>query len=72
MVEKGEYFWSKHAKGFLDSLEFVVGKPILEIINKALSEEKNLGKVVDFGCGTGIFTKIIAQNSESVIAVDIS
>jgi ABC-2 type transport system ATP-binding protein len=31
-----------------------------------------LGKVIEFGCGAGYFTKVIAQNAKHVIATDLS
>ena len=52
--------------------EFVVGKAILQAIASRLSEEDNLGEVLELGCGTGYFTKEIAKKAKSVIATDLS
>jgi ABC-2 type transport system ATP-binding protein len=39
---------------------------------KRLSEEHDLGEVIEFGCGTGYFTKAIAKNAHHVLATDLS
>ncbi len=43
-----------------------------KIIIDKLSNEQNLGEVIEFGCGTGYFTKILAKNSRHIIASDLS
>jgi ABC-2 type transport system ATP-binding protein len=37
-----------------------------------LNEEDSLGKLIELGCGTGYFTKTLADKSESIISTDIS
>ena len=69
---KKEEYWSKFAHGYDEGVDYIVGKAIQQEIVKRLSEEHNLGDVVEFGCGTGYFTKVIAQNAECVIATDLS
>ena len=65
-------FWDRYAKDFVASQEFVIGKPTLETIYNTLDREIKSGEVADLGCGTGLFTKIIAKNVKNIIAVDIS
>jgi len=69
---KKEKYWSKFAHGYDEGVDYIVGKSIQQEILERLSEEHNLGDVVEFGCGTGYFTKVIAQNAECVIATDLS
>lgn len=69
---KKEEYWSKFAQGYDQGVDYIVGKAIQQDIMKRLSEEHNLGEVVEFGCGTGYFTRVIAQNAECVIATDLS
>ena len=69
---KKEEYWSKFAHGYDEGVDYIVGKSIQQEIVKRLSEEHNLGDVIEFGCGTGYFTKAIAQNAECVIATDLS
>jgi len=73
MIEqKKETYWSKFAYGYDEGVEYIVGRPIQQAILKRLSKERNLGVVIEFGCGTGYFTKAIAKNAKHVIATDLS
>jgi len=45
------------------------------VFDAALSRELangSIGRVLDFGCGTGVFSALVAPNAESVDGVDIS
>lgn len=70
--QKQEKDWGKMADKFDEISEYVVGKTINKNIFEKLSKEKNLGEVIEFGCGIGYFTKIIAKNAEHIIATDVS
>lgn len=73
MIEqKKETYWSKFAYGYDEGVEYIVGRPIQQAILERLSEERNLGVVIEFGCGTGYFTKAIVKNAKHVIATDLS
>jgi len=72
MLAHKEEYWSKFACTYSDDQDYVVGKTILQLIIKRLSEERDLGNVIEFGCGTGYFTKAIAKNAKHVIATDLS
>jgi len=71
-IEHKEEYWSKFAYTYDEDQEYVVGKTILQAIIKRLSREGDLGEVVEFGCGTGYFTKEIAKKASHVIATDLS
>jgi ABC-2 type transport system ATP-binding protein len=72
MTEHKEQYWSRFARTFDEDQEHVVGKTILQAIDKRLSEEHDLGDVIEFGCGTGYFTKLIVKKARHVIATDLS
>jgi len=69
---KQEKDWGEMADKFDETAGYVVGEAINEEISEKLSKERNLGNVIEFGCGTGYFTKVIAKNAKHVIATDIS
>jgi ABC-2 type transport system ATP-binding protein len=69
---KKEKYWSSFAKDYDNGVNYIVGKDIQQKIIKLLSEELNMGEVIEFGCGTGYFTKIIAKNANHVTATDLS
>jgi ABC-2 type transport system ATP-binding protein len=49
-----------------------VGEPILRAIEERLSQEQSLGHAIEFGCGTGYFTKAMASNATHIVATDLS
>ena len=69
---KNKEYWSKFADSYDEGVDYIVGKTIQQDLLKMLSEEHDLGEVVEFGCGTGYFTTVIAKSAEQVIATDIS
>ena len=72
MLEHKEKYWSKFARTYNEDQEYVVGRAILKAIIKRLFEEPDLGEVIEFGCGTGFFTKAIAKKARNVFATDLS
>ena len=70
--KKQEKDWGDMADKFDENTRYVVGEAICEEISERLSREKELGDVVEFGCGTGYFTKAIAKNARQIIATDVS
>jgi len=69
---KDETFWSKSADTYMNDTRYVAGEAVLQTVTDRLSAERGLGEVVEFGCGTGYFTTIIAPNAEQVVATDLS
>jgi len=49
-----------------------IGRQLRKFTRAWLSREKNLGKAVEFGCGTGYFTEALAGVAGSVMATDFS
>ena len=49
-----------------------MGRPVLQAIERRLLRERCLGEVVEFGCGTGYWTRIVAGNTQHVVATDLS
>jgi len=71
-MERREKYWSRFARTYESDQEYVVGKAILQTITGKLCEERNLGEVMEFGCGVGYFTKAIAKTARHVTATDLS
>jgi len=65
-------FWSRTSPTYDSSIDASIGENTRPLVNELLKKEKNLGAVVEFGCGTGYFTRTLAGRSESVIATDFS
>ncbi|MDD1720016.1 MAG: class I SAM-dependent methyltransferase [Methanoregulaceae archaeon] len=66
-------FWERSA-GFYDTgIDRVFGNSMRRIFLDTLQEEQpKLGRTVEFGCGTGYYTPVLARLSEKVVATDIA
>ena len=67
-----EEYWSRFPDTYDKKMEYVVGKELLEAINQELKQLPELGELVEFGCGTGIYTEAIVLKTKSMIATDLS
>lgn len=67
-----EEYWSRFPNTYDKNQEYVVGKELLEEIKLELTRLPELGESVEFGCGTGYFTRTIAERSQSLLATDLS
>jgi ubiquinone/menaquinone biosynthesis C-methylase UbiE len=67
-----EQYWSRFADNYDSKQSFVVGSALIDLVNLKLSGQKNLGHVLELGCGNGGYTSSIVCNSETVTATDYS
>ena len=67
-----EKYWSRFSDTYDKKQEYVVGKDLKDEIDKALSELPDLGKTVEFGCGTGVYTELILPKTTHLKATDLS
>ena len=70
--DREEHYWSRFAASYDRDGEYVVGSAILRAIEGRLRKERHLGHTIEFGCGTGYFTKAVAGNATQVVATDLS
>jgi ubiquinone/menaquinone biosynthesis C-methylase UbiE len=69
---KKEEYWSRFANTFDEDQTYVVGEPVQQAIVERLSGESGLGELIEFGCGAGFYTKVLAANASHVMATDLS
>jgi len=67
-----EEYWSKFANHFNEEQTYIVGEAVQQAILERLSGEDDLGEIVEFGCGAGFYTKVLAKNASHVMATDLS
>ncbi|HOT04504.1 MAG TPA: class I SAM-dependent methyltransferase [Methanolinea sp.] len=67
-----ERFWAHAASVYDEGIDCVFGNSMRQILLDALKRESNLGRTVEFGCGTGFYTSLLAERSTSVVATDIA
>ena len=65
-------YWSESSQSYDKSVDSALGRNIRPLINEKLRHEGHLGEVVEFGCGTGYFTKTLAGQADHVVATDFS
>ena len=68
----GAKYWNRTASKYDHGIDYIFGNNMRLLILDKLQKEQHLGRTVEFGCGTGFFTQILAQLSDSVTATDIS
>ena len=69
---KKEEYWSKFANTIDEDAKYIVGEVIEQALIERLSGEGGLGELIEFGCGAGFFTKVLAENASHVMATDLS
>jgi ABC-2 type transport system ATP-binding protein len=67
-----EKYWSRFSDTYDENQAYVVGKDFIGEIGRELSKLPKLGKTVEFGCGTGIFTDLIIPKTIHLVATDLS
>jgi len=67
-----EQYWSKFAQTYDVNQTYAVGDDLLKAMTAVVDDLSELGEVVEFGCGTGYFTKTIVQKATTVVATDLS
>lgn len=72
MSEANIKFWAAMSRRYDSFIDKVLGENIRPKILEKLNEEENFGRLIEFGCGTGYFTKTLANKSESIISTDVS
>jgi ABC-2 type transport system ATP-binding protein len=72
LAEEFIKFWAELSNRYDSAIDNIMGEKIRPKIGEKLTEEDNLGNLIELGCGTGYFTKTLADKSESIISTDIS
>ncbi len=67
-----EQYWSKFSQAYDANQAYAVGEDLLKTMTATVNDLSDLGEVVEFGCGTGYFTKTIVRKATHVVATDLS
>ena len=65
-------FWSNVAERYDRVVDLQIGGNTRSMVRERVIREGNLGRLVEFGCGTGFYTEALAGKSHTVLATDIS
>lgn len=72
MAHEQSEFWSKVAQKYDQVVDLQIGPATRSMVWKRVAEEGRLGKLAEFGCGTGFYTRVLVGKADSVVATDIS
>ena len=65
-------FWSKVVEKYDRVVDAQIGPRTRLLVRDRVSTEDRLGDLVEFGCGTGFYTSVLASKSERIVATDFS
>src|SRR5215471_12838075 len=65
-------FWSKVADKYDSVVDLQIGPNTRAMARERLQHEANLGNAVEFGCGTGFNTEVLACRSDRLVATDLA
>jgi ubiquinone/menaquinone biosynthesis C-methylase UbiE len=65
-------FWSSVADRYDAVVDAQIGGGIRTLVRDRVAAERQLGRVVEFGCGTGFYTEVLAPRASSLLATDLS
>lgn len=72
MNDNQREFWSSVAQKYDRVADLQIGGRTRLLLRERLEKEQPLGNLVEFGCGTGFFTSVLARKAATVIATDLS
>lgn len=67
-----ETYWSRFVDDYDKRREYVGGIELDTLMKRRFEEQQDLGEILEFGCGTGDFTRCVVAQSKSVLATDFS
>jgi ubiquinone/menaquinone biosynthesis C-methylase UbiE len=65
-------FWSRVAEKYDRVVDLQIGPRTRSLVRQRLLAESALGKLVEFGCGTGFYTEALTRKADTVVATDMS
>jgi ubiquinone/menaquinone biosynthesis C-methylase UbiE len=65
-------FWSDVAESYDHVVDLQIGGKTRSMVRERVAREGHLGRLVEFGCGTGFYTEVLARKADTLLATDIS
>ncbi len=72
MAREQAEFWSTVAASYDRVVDSQIGGATRAIVRDRAAREGSLGRLVEFGCGTGFYTDVLAGKASTVLATDIA
>jgi ubiquinone/menaquinone biosynthesis C-methylase UbiE len=71
-TEQQRDFWSRVARNYDRGVDGTIGPRTRPMLRERIAKENSLGRLVEFGCGTGFHTGALAAKATQVLATDLS
>jgi ubiquinone/menaquinone biosynthesis C-methylase UbiE len=72
MAKDHPEFWSKVSPKYDQVVDLQIGPRTRAMVQERVAREGSLGRLVEFGCGTGFYTQVLAERASTVVATDVS
>ena len=72
MAERSDEFWSKVAPKYDRVVDLQLGEGTRALVRERVEREESLGRLVELGCGSGYFTRVLAGKADHVVATDVA
>src|SRR5215831_13190389 len=72
MADERAEFWSQVAHRYDRVVDAQIGGRTRSMVRDRVGSEGSLGRAVEFGCGTGFYTNVLASKADSLLAIDLS
>jgi ABC-2 type transport system ATP-binding protein len=72
MANHQSEFWSRVAQKYDLVVDLQIGPTTRSLVRDRVAKEGRLGNLAEFGCGTGFYTRVLADKADSVVATDLS
>jgi nitroreductase/ubiquinone/menaquinone biosynthesis C-methylase UbiE/Pyruvate/2-oxoacid:ferredoxin oxidoreductase delta subunit len=69
---KNVEYWDNFSKNYDEGIDHDYGRRMRSLGAGRLKKEGHFAKVAEFGCGTGYFSKVLLEMSDSVLVTDLS
>jgi ABC-2 type transport system ATP-binding protein len=65
-------FWSNVAESYDRVVDLQIGGNTRTLVRERVAREGRLGRLAEFGCGTGFYTDPLARKADMLLATDVS
>ncbi len=72
MVNEQSEFWSNVAERYDRVVDLQIGGTTRSMARERVAREGHLGRLIEFGCGTGFYSEVLASKADTLLATDIS
>jgi len=70
--EEQAHYWSLVADKYDRVVDLQIGGAARSLVLERVAAEPQLGRAVEFGCGTGFYTATLAPKADSLLATDLA